>query len=203
MKKYLPLVLKYLPWAFLIVCSILLVRQCGQDPKIEYIPVEVEVLVPSVEKDFDTIYKPTTVYVKVKEIDSSYYKKYVKLKDSVAKDIMFKEAIEINEYKQVFEDTLQTINVYTKSRGTVLSQSVSYKTKPYTIKVKDSVENKVKSSLSIGTELGIPTVPSLDMTPVVKGNIIFTNKKGNTFSASYDTEGKVWIGKSWKIRFKK
>lgn len=203
MKKYLPIILRYLPWAFLTICAILLVRQCGQPPVVEYVPVEVEVLVPSVEKEFDTIYEPVPFPVKVKEIDSTYYEKYKQLKDSVARDSMFQEAITINEYNQTFEDTLQTIDVYSKTRGKLLEQNVKYTTKPYYITVRDSIAIKKKSSLSIGSELGISTVPSSNIAPVVKGNLVFTNKKGNTFSASYDTEGRVWVGKSWKIRLKK
>lgn len=203
MKKYIPSLIKALPWIILAIGAIFFIRQCGEEPEIEYIPVEVRVEVPSVEKVFDTIYEPEPYPVKVKEIDSTYYEKYKQLKDSVAKDSMFKEAIKINEYNQKFEDTLQTINVYSKTRGNLLEQSVKYTTKPYYITVQDSVAIQKKSSLSVGSEVGIPTVPALGANPVLKGNLVFTNKKGNTFSASYDTEGRVWLGKSWKIRFKK
>lgn len=199
MKDY----IKYIPWIFLIVGSILFIRQCGEEPVIEYVPVEVEVLVPSVEKVFDTIYEPKPVNVIVKEIDSTYYEKYKQLKDSVAKDSMFKEAIKINEYKEVFEDTLQTIDVYSKTRGKLLEQSVKYTTKPYYITVKDSIQIQKKVTVSVGSEIGISTINPILNKPVIKGNLIIKNKRDNTISISYDTEGRVWLGKTWKIKFKK
>jgi len=203
MKKYLPLILKYLPWLILSICLILLVRQCGEKPRVEYVEVEVEVLVPSVEKVFDTIYEPTPKYVKVKEIDSTYYKKYTELIDEVAKDSIFKEAITVNEYNETFSDTLQTIQVYSKTRGQLIAQSVKYVTNPYSIKVKETVEIKKRSSLSIGSEIGMPTINLTNPVPILKANAILTNKRGNTFSISYDTEGRAWVGKSWKIRLRK
>lgn len=198
-KKY----LKYIPWAILIIGSIFFIRQCGEKPVVEYVPVEVEVLVPSVEKVFDTIYEPKPYPVKVKEIDSTYYEKYKKLKDSVQKDSMFKESIKINEYNQKFEDTLQVIDVYSKTRGNLLEQSVKYTTKPYYISKKDSVEIKQKWSLSIGSELGVSTVSLVENPVILKGNVVIKNKRGNTTSISYDTQGTFWLGKSWKVSFRK
>jgi len=200
MKKY----LQYIPWLILIVGAIIFIRQCDDKQLVtEYVYINKEVLVPSVEKEFDTIYEPVPVYVKVKEIDSTYYEEYKKLKDSVAKDSMFKEAIKINEYNQKYEDTLQTIDVYSKTRGKLLEQNVKYTTKPYYITVKDSVEIKKKYTLSVGSEVGIPTIPTLSSTPVLKANIVFKNKRDNTYSISYDTEGRVWLGRTWKINLKK
>lgn len=203
MKKHFPLIIKYLPWAFLIIGAILFVRQCGQEPVIEYVTKEIKVEVPVVEHVFDTIYEPVPVLKKVKEIDSIYYEKYKQLKDSVAKDSMFKEAIKINEYNQKFEDTLQTINVYSKTRGKLLEQNVEYTTKPYYITVTDSIAIKKKTTVSIGFELGVSTIDPFSNRPVIKGNLILKNKRDNPISISYDTEGRAWLGKTWKIRFKR
>lgn len=200
MKKY----LKYIPWVILVVGAIMFIRQCnGNQLVTEYVYIDKEVLVPSVEHVFDTITEFVPVYKPVVEVDSVYYEKYKQLKDSVAKDSMFKEAIKINEYNQKYEDTLQTIDVYSKTRGKLLEQSVKYTTKPYYITVKDSVAIKKKYTLSVGSELGIPTIPTLGSRPVLKANVILKNKRDNTLSISYDTEGRIWIGKTWKIRLKK
>lgn len=192
-------VLKYLPWIFLIVGAIVFIRQCNTKIEPEYITIEKEILVPSVEKIFDTIRVPVPVDRAVIKIDSTYYDRYLKLKDSVQRDSMFREAIKINEYTQQFEDTLQTIEVYSKTRGDLLEQNVKYITKPSTILVKDSVEIKKRNHVHFGAEVGIPIRSSFEVTPVIKGNVVFENKKGNTFSLGYDTEGRVWIGKTWKI----
>lgn len=194
MKNY----IKYLPWIILVIGYTLFVRQCGKATKVEYITIEKEILVPSVEKVFDTVYKPVPQTIKVKEIDSVYYEEYTKLKDSIQKDSMFRESIKINEYKQTFKDTLQTIEVYSKTRGDLLEQSIKYKTNPYYIKIKDSVKVNKKTTVSLGAELGVPTTSLLNR-PIIKGNLIITNKKGNSLSASYDTQGVIWVGKSWKI----
>lgn len=194
---------KYIPWVLLVIAAIVFIRQCGQEPEKEYVTIEKEVLIESVEKQFDTIYEPKPYPVKVVEIDSSYYEEYKKLKDSVAKDSMFKEAIKINEYNQVFEDTLQTIDVYSKTRGNLLEQSVKYTTKPYYITVKDSIEIKTKIKVSLGAEIGIPLNFTPDFKPVAKGNLYITNRKDNSIILSADTEGRLWLGYNWKLRFRK
>jgi hypothetical protein len=195
--------LKYIPWIVLLIGFVFLIRQCGDELVTDYVVLDTEVLVPSVNKQFDTIYEPKPYPVKVVEIDSTYYRKYIQLKDSVAKDSMFKKAIEIKEYNEKFEDTLQIIDVYSKTRGDLLEQTVKYTTKPYYIAVKDSVEIKEKWSLSLGTEVGIPTVPTLNAAPILKANIVIKNRRDNTFSISYDTDGRFWVGKTWKIKLRK
>ena len=184
-----------------VIFFMLWVSQCNKDPEVIEVPVEIEVEIPVVEKVHDTILIPVDSGVVV-EVDSIYYKEYLKLKDSVQKDSAYKEAIKIREYNQEFDDDFQTTTVYSKTRGTLLEQSVSYKTKPKTIIVKDTIEIKTKNSFALGAEIGVPTIQNLDATPVIKGGVEFTNKKGNAFSLSYDTEGRAWVGYKFKI-FKK
>lgn len=191
--------LKYLPWAILIIGAILFIRQCNVKKEPEYITIEKEILVHSVEKVFDTIRILVPIDRPVVEVDSIYYDRYLQLKDSVQRDSMFRQAIKINEYNQKFEDTLQIITVYSKTRGELLEQSLSYTTKPYTIVVKDSVEIKRKNHFNFGAEVGLPLFNGFKDNPVIKGNLIFQNKKGDTFSIGYDTGGKIWAGRTWKI----
>lgn len=181
----------------LIILGLLWFRECNKDPIYKEKIVTKTIKVPSVEKVFDTII-PDPKTVIIKEIDSTIYKEYLKLKDSIKRDSAYKDAITIREYNQTFEDTLQTIDVFTKTRGTLLEQSLSYKTKPQTITTTEKTYIKQSSTFAIGGELGIPTAP-ISIKPVFKGNLIYTSKKGNTTSISYDTEGRVWIGKTFKI----
>ncbi|QQV89712.1 hypothetical protein Calle1_18 [Cellulophaga phage Calle_1] len=187
-----------IPWAIAIISSMLLFTECNRKSDIEYIEKEVKVLVPSVEGSFEEV-KPVKINTTVVEIDSTYYEKYISLKDSVSKLELFKEAIEINEYSEKFIDSLQTIEVYTKTRGEILGQSVKYKTNPYYVETEVKIPIEAKRYFSIGTEVGVSTIEPLTTTPVVKGNLLYTNKKGNTISISYDTEGRAWIGKTWKL----
>ena len=85
-----------------------------QKPSIIKIPykVNIEVPVPVIKKEFDTIREPYPVYIKgevTKEIDSIFYNKWLKLKDSISKDKAYKDAITINEYNTKFEDDILTL----------------------------------------------------------------------------------------------
>ena len=144
-------------WSFIVILivAILWFRECNQDPEIVEVPIEVKVEVPVIEKQFDTIKLPTPVPVTKKVIDSTLYKEHVKLKDSIAKDSAYKEAIAINEYNQVFDDSIQTIEVYTKTQGKILEQSLQYETKPRTITFLDTLEIKKKGSLNVGGGVGL------------------------------------------------
>lgn len=195
---------KYLPWAavFIAFMAILfLIKGLTEKSEPEYIYREVKVEVPVVEHVFDTIEKPVPIIKRGVEIDSTYYKEYLKLKDSVQRDSLFIETIKINEYNEKFEDSVQTINVYTKSRGEVLEQSVKYKTKPREVSVIDSFKVENKIHVNLGLELGVPTIQRFSNKPVLKGNLMLVTKKKNIYHISYDTEGRVWVGKTWKISF--
>lgn len=192
------LIKKYWSYAALAILAIFLVKECNKPPKVDYKDVLIEVPIPVVEKQFDTV-RPKPITKTKKVIDSTYYKKYLSLKDSVQRDSAYRDAIQINEYNQVFKDTFQTIEVYTKSRGEVLEQSLKYKTEPRTITVRDSIPIIPKRTFSLGVEVGVPTVHGLGTSPVIKGGIQYKNRKGNTTSLSYDTEGRIWLGKTFKL----
>lgn len=161
-------------------------------------PVEIRVEVPVIEKQYDTIYKPSPVIEK-KVIDKEYYNRYLTLKDSIEKNNAYKEAVTIREYKQDFEDSVQTINVYSKVRGDMLAQTLSYKTKPRELTVPVDIPSDKKRTFSAGMEVGVPTVQVYSFKPVIKAGLVYKNKRDNTFSVSYDTEGRVWVGKTFKL----
>ena len=181
------------------VLLVLWLQQCNKDPEIIEIPVEIEVEVPVVEKVHDTVIITEKDIIHISKPDTLLLKKYLDLKDQAKKDSLFKESIRIVEYNKPFSDDFQKVGVYSKVRGVLLEQSVDYKTKPKTIIVRDTIKIENKNKFYIGAELGIPTIPTLNSTPVLKGGFVFQNKKGNTFSLSYDTEGRVWAGKTFKI----
>lgn len=188
--------MKYIPWVALAVVGILFIRNCDRPADKEYIRVPVEI--PSVGHDFAPIVLPAPkTPLPRPEIDSTYYWKYLSLKDSVARDSAYRDAITIREYETEFEDSIQTISVKSKTRGTLLEQSVSYLTKPRTIE--KTVEIPKKGGLSVGVDLGFPLNSNNPAPPVVKGSLIFRNKKKNTLSLGIDTEMRVWIGKTYKI----
>lgn len=193
-----------LPWLALAVVAFFLVKGLIEEPETEYIYRDVTVEVPVVEHVFDTIIKPVAVVRTKVEIDSTYYEEYKKLKDSVEKDSMFKEAIKINEYNTKFEDSIQTIKVYSKTRGELLEQSAEYKTKKRSITIKDSVAIHKRFKVHVGVQAGLPLIPSLSTAPVGQLNLYITPKgSDNPFTVGFDTEGRILAGKIWKISLRK
>ena len=176
--------LKILPYLIIVTLAILLFNECKREPEIREIRVVDWIKVPIQVREFDTIYEPKpgkTV------IDSTYYDKYVKLQDSVKKDSLVKDAFAIREYNNKFEDSIQTINAYSKVRGHLLENSVSYETKPYKIKYDTIIQYEVKPDrpvLAIGATVMFPVnpdAPNVSFYPEIDIRV----KKG-TFSGGYD-----------------
>ena len=177
-----------------------------QKPTIVKVPYEVkiEVPVPVIEKEFDTIYRPYPVYVKGEvKIDSLYYEKWSILSDSIAKDKAYKEAITINEYNTKFEDDILVINIYSKTRGTLLEVKSDYITKPRTIPLDTTLYIDIPKYNEFygGFELGLPVInmSTLDIQPILKGNLYLKTKKDNLWSLSFDSEGRGFVGHAWKF----
>lgn len=159
------------------------------------VPFRVEVEVPVVEVQHDTIYKPNPIPYPVKEVDTTLLEEYKKANDSL-KQKLFESAVTVNEYKEVFEDSIQTITVDANVTGKLNSIAVGYKTKPRTIVVDTSLTVEVPEnsrSLSPYIETGIPTQIELNPNIVFKGGIDYTTKKNWTYGLSYDTEKRVWL----------
>ncbi len=180
------------------VFLVLWLQQCNKEPEVIKIPVEKIIKIPEVTTKFDTIVPEPEIKV-VKQIDSSIYKEYLKLKEGTQKDSAFKEAIAIKEYNVPFEDSLQLTNVYTKTRGEILEQSITTTLKERELVIRDTIRVSKKGQFNIGGGVGIPLADPLNNRPVIKAELMFINKKGNTFSVSYDTQGTVWATKTIKI----
>lgn len=194
MEKITKYILPVLAGVFLI----LWLQECGRDPEVVEKIIEKRVEVPVVQNVFDTIV-PDPKVIRIKEVDSTYYSEYLKLRDSIKKDSAYRDAITIREYDQKFEDTIQTINVFSKVRGSLLEQSVSYKTKPREIIYRDTLRVPRKGSFNLGAGVGLPLGDPSTSAPILKIEAMIINKKGNTFSVSADTKGTVWATKTIKI----
>lgn len=163
--------------------------------EIEYIevPVEIELEIPIIEKEFDTIYLPSPIKEKKPQIDSTYYKEYIKLKDSITRDSIFKKAITIREYKPRFEDDSIIIDVYTKTRGTLLESQITYKTKPRNIVLDTTLLIKVprRSKLYVGGSIYLDTDEKAVASPGIGPEMSFLNKKQTKIiSFGYDAVNK-------------
>ena len=174
-------------------------KQCSKE--IVKVPVKIKVEVPVIEVQHDTIYEPLPVPYPVKKVDTELVEKYKKANDSL-KQKLFENAVTINEYKETFEDSIQTITVSSNVTGKINSLSVSYKTKPRLIDVDTFVPFKVpsnKMSLTLYVETGIPTNIELNNKVIFKGGIDISDKKGGIYGISYDSNETVWgkIGKKF------
>jgi hypothetical protein len=190
---------------FLIGVGIFFAFSYFYNPKTEFleIPVKLEVPVPVIEKEFDTVYKPYPVYLKgevVKEIDSLYYKKYQQLLDQESKDSLFKEAIKIKSYKEVVEDDTVAITLNMKVRGDLLNYQLGYKTKPYTIPLDTTlrVEIPATNKFFYGLSTGIPIEDDY-ITPILKLDLHWKTKSNNLINLSLDSNRNVWIGYAWEF----
>ena len=159
--------------------------------------------VPAKEGVLDTIYLPEPFIVDIPNpVNQELLDKYTTLKDSVAKVKMFKEAITENEYNETYEDENVKIDVYTKVRGKLLKQAPNYFIKPSKITIQDTTAiitpYTPKPHLYGGIEIGV-NIPKNNYKPIIKGNLIFQNKKGNSINVGYDTNKNVWVGKTWKL----
>jgi hypothetical protein len=185
---------------FLIGVGIFFAFNYFYNPKTEIlsIPVRVEVPVPIIEKEFDTVYKPYPVYIKgkgVKEIDSSYYKKYQELLTKVSKDSMFKEVIKIRNYEEIVEDDTVAITLNMEVRGDLLNYQMGYKTKPYSIPLDTvlRVEIPARNKYFYGLSVGMP-IENDYVTPILKLDLHWKTKGNSLINLSLDSHSNVWVG---------
>lgn len=181
-----------------------------QKPTIIKVPykVEIEVPVPVVENSFDSISypKPEIRYIKgtvIKEVDSIYYEKWLSLKDSITKNEVYKDAITIREYNTKFEDDILTLNIYSKTRGSLLEIKPNYKTKPRTIPLDTTLMISIPKYNEFygGIEVGVPVIqiPFSEPSILGKANFVWKTKKDKLFNISIDTEGRLYGGYSIKF----
>lgn len=178
---------KYIPHLIYAIAAVLIVH--ALIPAKEEVVRTVKVPVPVVEHHFDTIREP--VPHAVIKTDTIYYPKGESPVERPADTLT-------RTYKETFEDSIQTIDVYTKVKGRIEEQSVSYKTKPRVIEHTDTIQVPVRPYFSVGVEGTVPAAPSLNGRPAIKVGIGYTTSKKTTYSVSVDTDKRLWVG----IRFR-
>ena len=193
----------WIPYA--IIAIILILRGCDKEVKTIKIPVIIEVEVPVIEKQFDTIYKPVPYKIKGDTkivIDSIYYDKYIAIKDSVTKDSIFKDAITIREYKEKVEDDTITIDIYMKTRGLLLDYQVGYKTKPRKILLDTTIlvkiSNRYKTKIGVGGGVLFPTL-LIDPSYISFNAGVALDTKKIIYILSYNTDKEVGASVMFKF----
>tara|TARA_R110000823_G_scaffold11645_1_gene39386 strand:+ start:1336 stop:1935 length:600 start_codon:yes stop_codon:yes gene_type:complete len=170
--------------------------------EIQYVDVVIEVPVPGIpgEIQHDTIAEPYEVKVP-NPLNNELLQKYNKTKDSLERLKLFTDAITIRNYNEIFEDSIQTINVVSKVQGRLLDQDPTYFVKPRTIILDTVIPVLVpkKFKVFVGAELGIPS-QDLDVTnTIIKANLLLKNRKDNIMSFGFDTNKTVWLGYNIKL----
>lgn len=197
-------ILKYVREIAIIGLILFLAFLLTKPKDIEYVevPVEIPVYVPAVVDTFPTVKNPEPLPKVVNipnPVNQELLDKYNKAKDSISKLQIYKDAITENEYKIEYDDSTQTVNVYTKTRGELLEQTVDYHIKPREFVLDTVINVPVKNPIKVfaGVEMGVPTLG--DVTPTLKGNILFKNRKDHILSLGVDTRKTVWLGYSIKL----
>lgn len=152
-------------------------------------PIEVKV--------YDTIYRDSIIkkeVLRVVEVESKpnqeLLKKYEDANDSILKLELFISAIKERSYIEKLEDSVQTITVKSSVIGTLKSQSISYVTKPITIK------KKVLPSIYVGGSIQLTTKDGL--TPSASVNISVAGKK-TIYSIGINSNKAVFVSAGIRI----
>src|SRR5690606_18361157 len=127
---------KYIPYILLAIVLIYFLTR-----KAEKEVITVEIPVPVVSHTFDTIRLPGDIIYR-RRIDTVLVDNYISSPQTV-KDSLYKEAITLREYNQRFEDSVQKVDVFTKVRGWLTEQTVSYETKPREVSKEIPVPSKI------------------------------------------------------------
>ena len=196
---------KIITIAILTIIILFMTRGCGEKETIEVeVPVKIEVPVPVVEKYFDTIDNPVPYRV-INPVNTELQRKYDQATDSIKK-LLFNKVIAEKEYNEKYEDTFQTINVYSKIKEGMLSkQTVNYKTKPYSIKV-DTVINTVIQTPKVNKKFFMVEGGNnfKELSPKVKASVLFINKKDRIINVGYErdfisNQDYGWVGYGFRF----
>lgn len=197
--------LAYLGWVLLF--AVLFFRGCNTETqtaeKIKVVTKEIKgetiiktniVHVPITKKVRDTA--GVGFYVsqidKLFEENNRMQQDFIKM-DSLAKIEAYNKAIEINAFKQQFDD--KYINAYVSGEvsGKIHAMKFDYTIKAQTIEVDAP---KPKNNLYLG--VNVANTLLLDK-PLFSAGIGIRNKRGNILNASFDTEKRIGFGYYMKI----
>lgn len=200
--------LNYLTWVgWLLFFLLLFCRGCNPEPqfaeKIKVVTKEVKgtivtkekvINVPIVRTLKDTA--GTAFYVnqidKLFEENNKMQLEFLKM-DSLQQIQAYNKAIQINAFKQQFDDKYVNAQVSGEVMGNVKQMRLDYTIKPQEIKVDAP---KPKNNLYLGVNVANTLLLNK---PLFSAGIGIKNKRGNILNASFDTEKRIGIGYYLKI----
>jgi hypothetical protein len=200
--------INYLTWlGWILFFIVLFFRGCNPDPQIaEKIKIKTKEVKGKTIIKTNIVHVPITKTVKdtsgtgfyVAQIDKLFEEnnqmqlEFIKM-DSLQQIQAYNKAIEINAFKQQFEDS--NINAYVSGEvaGNIKQMRFDYTIKAQTISVDAP---KPKNNLY----LGVNVANNLQLNkPLFSAGIGIKNKRGNMLNASFDTEKRIGIGYYLKI----
>lgn len=197
--------LKWLGWVILFI--VLFFRGCGSEPQFaEKIKIQTKEVKGKAIIQTNIVHVPITKKVRdtagvgfyVSQIDKLFKEnnkmqnEFIKM-DSLAKIEAYAKAIEINTFKQSFDDKYINAQVSGEVSGKIHAMKFDYTIKPQTLEVDAP---KPKNNLYLG--LNISNTVQLDK-PLFSAGIGIRNKRGNIINASFDTEKRIGFGYYLKI----
>ena len=197
--------LKWLGWVILFI--VLFFRGCNPEPQFaEKIKIQTKEVKGKAIIQTNIVHVPITKKVRdtagvgfyVSQIDKLFEEnnrmqlEFIKM-DSLAQIQAYAKAIEINAFKQQFED--KYINAYVSGEvsGKIHAMKFDYTIKAQTLEVDAP---KLKNNLYLG--VNVANTLLLDK-PLFSAGIGIKNKQGNILNASFDTEKRIGIGYYLKI----
>lgn len=148
---------------------------------------------------YDTIVKDSIVFKDkvipvANPLDKQLVIDYLKAKDSIQRLNLFISAVKINKYKENFDNKDINLTIEAETTG-----KLNYIKPTYTIKEKTiTVPVKAKETVfALYTGLEIYNNLSLS-NPGIKVDLGIQNKKGDIYTAGYDTNKNIFIG--YKLR---
>lgn len=113
--------------------------------------------------------------------------------DSLSKIEAYNKAIQINAFKQTFDDKYINAQVTGEVSGEVKQMRLDYTIKPQEIKVDiPKPKNNFYAGINVANSLQLNK-------PLFSAGIGIKNKRGNILNASFDTEKRIGIGYYLKI----
>ena len=198
-------VLLWLGWVLLF--GVLFFKGCNPEPqtaeKIKVVTKEVKGSIVTNEKVINipivrTIKDTAGTGYYVNQIDKLFDEnnkmqlEFLKM-DSLQQIEAYNKAIQINAFKQIFDDKYINAQVTGEVAGEVKQMRLDYTIKPQELKIDAP---KPKNNLY----LGINVANSLELNkPLFSAGIGIKNKRGNIINASFDTEKRIGIGYYLKI----
>jgi hypothetical protein len=197
--------LKWLGWVILFI--VLFFRGCNSEPQFtEKIKIQTKEIKGDAIIQTNIVHVPITKKVRdtagvgfyVSQIDKLFDEnnrmqlEFVKM-DSLQQIQAYNKAIEINAFKQSFDDKYINAQVSGEVSGKIHAMKFDYTIKAQTMEVDAP---KPKNNLYFG--VNVANTLLLDK-PLFSAGIGIKNKRGNILNASFDTEKRIGIGYYLKI----